>query len=60
MTKAEETRLRNLMDRKRLGMEMKPLDLLFLKKLTAKKKAAACEALPVLISAEIPDAAWRS
>jgi hypothetical protein len=31
-----------------------------LKKLTAKKKAAALEVAPVLISADIPDAAWRS
>jgi hypothetical protein len=60
MTKAEETRLQNLMDRQRLGMQMKPLDTLFLKKLTAKKKAAALEVAPVLISADIPDAAWRS
>ena len=60
MTKAEETRLQNLLDKKRLGMDMKPLDILFLKKLTAKKKAATCQATPASIGAEIPDAAWRS
>jgi hypothetical protein len=39
----EETRLRNLLLKKGAGIKLKPLDVLFINKLSAKKAAEASE-----------------
>jgi hypothetical protein len=51
----EETRLRNLLLKKEAGIKLKPLDILFINKLTAKKAAEAAEPKAKPIRTSLPE-----